>query len=214
MIPLRFRLREEVRLEQRGDSWIVVVEVPLNVVRVSDRAARMLRLCDGKKTVREMADETGIPGEEEVFRLCDYFNKRGILEIGPAGESVDFPRVTVIIPVRDRAGEIADCLKSVLSLDYPKDKVEVIVIDDGSVDGTADVVRTFPCRLLRNRESRGQSYCRNRGAEEATGDILAFIDSDCVAGRMWLKELVPYFQWERVGGRGRIRRRLLRGDYP
>ena len=84
----------------------------------------------------------------------------------------------------------------------PQTCIEIIVINDGSLDETQKLVSGFPCKLLTNPKSRGQSYCRNLGAQHAKGEILAFLDDDCVAGRTWLRDLVPYFQWEEVGAVG------------
>jgi mycofactocin system glycosyltransferase len=202
MIPFCYRLRKEIRFEKRMDSYIVISEIPLNVVRVSERAIQILKLCDGTRTLREIANETHIMEEEQVFKICEYFNKKGILEIEPAQSGDYLPFVTVIIPTKDRQSDIAECLESVFSQDYPKHRIEVIVIDDGSKDGTGNLASMFPCKLLSHQKSRGQSYCRNLGAREANGEILAFLDSDCVAGTTWLKEIVTYFQWDQVGAVG------------
>lgn len=202
MIPFIFRLRKSIRFEKGEASSIVISDIPLNIIRVSPRAEAVLKLCDGTNTLKQIVDKTGISDEAQVFKMCEYFNRKGILEIEPAEDSSYVPSVTVIIPTRDRKGELVECLESVLAQDYPKDKLEVIVIDDGSEDGTDDVVRAFPCKLLSHKNSRGQSYCRNLGAKEAHGEILAFVDSDCVAGRQWLRELVHYFQWDRIGAVG------------
>jgi mycofactocin glycosyltransferase len=201
VIPLIYTLRKQVQFGRQGESWIVTSETPLNVLRVSDRAAEVLRLCNGTRTLKEIAEKTNMI-EEQVFRLCDYFNKRAILKIGPTAMGDYFPFVSVIIPTKDRREELVECLESVFAQDYPEDKVEVIVIDDGSNDRTGDLVRTFPCRFITNNKSRGQSYSRNLGTKEANGEFLAFLDSDCVAEKTWLKELVTYFQWERIGAVG------------
>jgi mycofactocin system glycosyltransferase len=201
VIPLIYTLRKQVRFKRKEESWIVVSETPLNVLRVSDQAADILQLCNGTRTLKEIAETTNMI-EEQVFRLCDYFNKRAILEIEPAAAGNYFPFVSVIIPTKDRREEVTECLESIFAQDYPKEKIEVIVVDDGSQDETGDVVAGFPCRLLTNQKSRGQSYCRNLGAREAHGEILAFLDSDCVASNTWLKALVPYFQWDQVSAVG------------
>jgi mycofactocin system glycosyltransferase len=198
MIPLLYTLRKGIRLESHAGSFVVISEVPLNVMRVSERATGVLHLCDGTRRLDEIAAAMNM-GEEQVFRLCNYFNKRAILEVEPAADGDYFPHISVIIPTRDRRAELAECLGSVVAQDYPEDKVEIIVVDDGSRDGTAELVSRFPCRLLTNRQSLGQSYCRNLGAKEAHGDILAFLDSDCVAENGWLRNLIAYFTWERVG---------------
>ena len=86
----------------------------------------------------------------------------------------------------------------------PRDRLELIVVDDGSADAAAiaAVVGRHGARLLVNDHNRGQSYSRNRAASEATGEILALIDSDCVASVAWLRELIAYFAWDRVGAVG------------
>ena len=202
MIPIIYRLRQSIRFETRGSSFLVISEVPLNVVRASKRAVGVLQLCDGKRTLQQIARDTGILGEEQVFRICDYFNRRAVLETAVAENQGYFPSVTVIIPTRDRAEVLAECLESVFLQDYPSDRMELIVIDDGSKDETGILVSARPCRLFTNPESRGQSYCRNLGAQHARGEILAFLDSDCVAGRLWLRDLVTCFQWEKIGAVG------------
>lgn len=112
------------------------------------------------------------------------------------------PTVSVIVPTKDRAEELDGCLASLSALDYPRESLEVIVVDDGSTDDTADVARRYPCVYRANERNRGQSYCRNLGARAATGEILAFIDSDCVASPGWLSDLVPLFSWPRVAAAG------------
>lgn len=201
MIPLLYRLREEIRFEWQENSCVVISETPLNVVRVRERAVEVLRLCDGSRTLAQIALVTAMT-EEQVFRLCEYFNKKAILEIAPVTGGDYFPSVTVIIPTKDRRDELAECLESVFSQDYLNGSVEVIVVDDGSKDGTRALVNSFNCKLLSHEISRGQSYCRNIGAREARGEILAFLDSDCVAGLTWLKEIVAYFRWTRIGAVG------------
>jgi mycofactocin system glycosyltransferase len=196
--PLLYTLRKEIRFEEEKDSWVVISETPLNVVRVRKRAVDVLRLCDGSRTLAQIALEAAMT-EEQVFRLCDYFNRKAIVEIIPARGGDYFPSVTVIIPVKDRRVELAHCLESLFAQNYPGDAFDVIVIDDGSGDGTGDLARRYPCRVLSLEKSMGQSYCRNLGAKIADGDVLAFIDSDCVAEKNWLREIVTYFQWKRIG---------------
>jgi len=89
-----------------------------------------------------------------------------------------------------------------LSQNYPAEKREVIVIDDGSKDDTAYIVKKFSCTFLAHKETRGQSFCRNKGAQSTHAEILAFLDSDCVADKNWFNELACYFQWDAVGAVG------------
>jgi mycofactocin system glycosyltransferase len=202
MIPFTYRLRAEARIERDGVSCVVATGMPLNVIRVSDRTEGILRLCDGLLTPGEIAVKSGLATEIEVWRVCEVLNRRGILEIGQLRSSERKPFVTVIIPAKDRKAELRDCLRSVFTQDYPGEKMEIIVVDDGSKDGTRQLLEALPCKTLSHPESRGQSHCRNVGAQAAKGEILAFIDSDCVATATWLRELIPFFEWDEVGAVG------------
>lgn len=202
MIPIIYKLRDDVRFEHKRDSALIISEAPLNVVRVSPRAAGILQLCNGERTLRQISDEIGIQQEDKVFRICDYFNRKAFLETAPLKTRNYFPSVTVVIPSKDRREALRECLQSVFSQDYPSSKIEIIVFDDGSRDGTSNLAELHACRVFANQESRGQSYCRNLATREAKGEILAFLDSDCVAGRTWLKDLVQFFQWEKIGAVG------------
>jgi mycofactocin glycosyltransferase len=106
------------------------------------------------------------------------------------------PSVTVVIPVRNRPDAIVACLRSLAAMDFPAERLDVIVVDDASTDGTREAVQAGPAsrvRLLARETHSGQSACRNAGAAEAGGDVLAFIDSDCIASPEWLKSLVGDF---------------------
>lgn len=103
------------------------------------------------------------------------------------------PMVSVVIPVRNRPAQIASCLGSLARVDYPRDRLEVLVVDDASTDGTREAIAEHAAnrvRLLAQPEHRGQSACRNAGAREAAGEIVAFIDSDCEADPDWVRGLV------------------------
>ena len=202
IIPFVYKSRDKVRVIPRGDSYLAVCDLPLNAVRVNARAMRILKSCDGTRSVTGIAREAGITNEEDVLRVCEYFRARGFLDQETVPDTGFRPSVSVIIPVRNRPEELSECLASVFAQEYPRELMEVIVVDDGSTDDTPEVARRFPCTLLSSAVSLGQSYCRNRGAREASGEILAFLDSDCVAERTWLKELVVWFVWERIGAVG------------
>ncbi len=205
MIPLEYELRENVRLQPAGDAgWRVVCETPLTVLTVNQAAARLLRLTAEGSTVTALASKLGVD-EDRIFGLCERFRRRGILEVRRQATGSDhFPTMTIIVPTRDRAPALAECLTALDRLDYPVDRREVIVVDDGSLDpaAVAAVASAHGARLLVNEANQGPAYARNRAAREASGEILAFIDSDCVAGAAWLRELTPYLSWDRVGAVG------------
>lgn len=99
--------------------------------------------------------------------------------------SSDYPFVSVIVPVYNGESSIGETVKALLVQDYPKSSYEIIVVDNGSTDGTQDIVRQFPVTLL--SESVRSSYAaRNRGIAGARGQVFAFTDADCVPDISWL----------------------------
>ncbi|MGH7820480.1 MAG: glycosyltransferase, partial [Candidatus Binatia bacterium] len=110
------------------------------------------------------------------------------------------PKVSVVICSYDAERTIDACLDSLLDLDYRP--LEVIVVDDGSTDRTLEIARRYPFRVI-HQENRGLSAARNAGIEAATGDIVAFTDSDCVVDPQWLSYLVGAMErngWAAAGG--------------
>ena len=87
------------------------------------------------------------------------------------------PKVSVIIPTYNRANLLPECLKSVLAQSFQD--FEIIVIDDGSTDNTQEIVSAFPVRCL-CQENGGPAAAYNKGIELATGEYIAFLDSDDV----------------------------------
>ena len=109
------------------------------------------------------------------------------------------PFVSVVIPVLNGERTLGDCLVSVLRNDYPADRREILVVDNGSTDRTAEIVSNFPVRYLQDPR-RGAARARNRGIDASRGEIVAFTDADCLASTGWLRELVNGFAEEEVGG--------------
>jgi len=98
------------------------------------------------------------------------------------------PRVSVVVCAYNAERTMEACLASLEVLKYPN--YEVIVVNDGSTDRTLEISRCFPyCRII-SQPNKGLSVARNVGAEAATGEIVAYTDSDCVADPDWLTYLV------------------------
>jgi len=203
VIPLSYRLRDRVRLEDLGGGrWRALCDLPLGVVSVNAAAARLLTLTREGVDVTALAAALSV-GEERVLKLCEYFRGKGMLDVtSTRPDPLVTPMVSVIVPTKDREAELDECLAALFALDYPRDRYEVIVVDDGSTDGTVAAAGRYPCHLVSNDRNRGQSYSRNAGARRASGEILAFLDSDCVAESGWLRDLVPFFSWSRVAAVG------------
>jgi glycosyltransferase involved in cell wall biosynthesis len=98
--------------------------------------------------------------------------------------------ISVIIAACDDRQNLLRCLQSLREQTQPSDQREVIVVDDGSTDGTSEVVfEHFPEVRLFRQENGGPDAARNTGVRMARGKILAFIDSDCTAPPGWLEAL-------------------------
>jgi glycosyltransferase involved in cell wall biosynthesis len=109
------------------------------------------------------------------------------------------PCLSVIVPVRNGERTIAGCVESILRGDFPDSAREVIVVDNGSTDRTARLLERYPIIRL-SEPRRGPSNARNRGIEASRGNILAFIDADCVATPGWLRALTAAFADARISG--------------
>ncbi|HZL89048.1 MAG TPA: glycosyltransferase [Pirellulaceae bacterium] len=101
-------------------------------------------------------------------------------------EAHALPIVSVIIPVRNDAQRLAVCLASLRQQDYSADRCEVIVVDNGSSDESRDVARAYGARVLYYPNLRVGAL-RNRGVEQAQGEILAFVDSDHEVPTEWIR---------------------------
>src|SRR5580698_8917059 len=92
---------------------------------------------------------------------------------------MSMPFVTVLIDTYNHRSFVEDAINSVLNQDFPASDTEILVVDDGSTDGTEEVVRKFApsVRLLR-KPNGGQASAFNAGIPEAHGEIVAFLDGD------------------------------------
>ncbi len=101
--------------------------------------------------------------------------------------------ISVIIPARDERYFIGPGLRELFWQNFPS-KYEVIVVDNGSGDGTGDFVREeFPFVKVVEEPIRGTNRARERGRLEAQGSILAFLDADTIPARHWLRNGLRYF---------------------
>jgi O-antigen biosynthesis protein len=98
------------------------------------------------------------------------------------------PMVSVVICAYNAERTMRQCLESLRRLDYPN--LEVIVVDDGSRDSTAEIAADFPEFRLIRQPNKGLSTARNVGLHAALGEIIAYTDSDCVADPHWLTLMV------------------------
>lgn len=113
------------------------------------------------------------------------------------------PRISVVIPCRNDVASLPQVLAALERQTYPRDKIQVLVVDNGSTDGSWEAAQPFPVERLRE-PIRSAYRARNRGIAAATGEYLLFLDADTVPCPEWIAELVRTAQaadfWL-VGGR-------------
>ncbi|MFH1810517.1 MAG: glycosyltransferase [Pseudomonadota bacterium] len=108
-------------------------------------------------------------------------------------ESAALPFASIIIPTRDRPQALKACLRALTAQDFPGERFEVIVVNDGGREALPTVLAEFEGQLgltLLSQEGTGPASARNKGAGVARGDLLVFTDDDCVPAPTWLRALV------------------------
>lgn len=115
--------------------------------------------------------------------------------------------ISVIIPTFNRCHLLNSCLQAFELQTYPHSRFEVIVVDDGSMDGTLTFLKQYE-RTARykfrylHQENRGPASARNLGVRNASGELVAFTDDDCDVEPEWLRNLVNSMEDENIAGVG------------
>ena len=103
----------------------------------------------------------------------------------------DFPTISIIIPTYNEKDIIHICLFSIFKQDYPKEKMEVIVIDNDSTDGTLQIVKQFPVRILFNKVSKNSIVSKRIGFENSKGTFYIWVDADMeIPSPKWMKNMI------------------------
>lgn len=105
-------------------------------------------------------------------------------------------KVSLVIPAYNAGKTIDPCLRSVVHQDFPD--YEVIVVDDGSLDDTAQTAKKYPVKLIKTPH-QGVSAARNAGFEASQGEIIIFVDSDCVVGKDLIVNMIGPLQDPEIG---------------
>lgn len=148
-----------------------------------------------------------------VFAVL-YFVQISIFAVGahraryPADTAIR-PTVAVIIAARNEAENIRPCLESIARLSYPKDRLEVVVVNDRSSDNTGRIIEEFaaahPFIILHNATEdpsgrlKGKTNAVAQGIRRSHGEIILFTDADCVVSERWVEETVKYYKAGDIG---------------
>jgi glycosyltransferase involved in cell wall biosynthesis len=104
---------------------------------------------------------------------------------------MEIKKISIIVPVYNGVSVISDCLSSINNCDIGI-PYELIVVDDGSTDGTGDVVKSFSCEYIRI-DKAGVAKARNTGIKKSTGDILLFFDADVKVKKDTVSKFLQHF---------------------
>jgi len=143
-----------------------------------------------------------------IFWLLVLFSSSGrdsLKEKGRKKKLDHFPFFTTIIPAYNEEHSIVETIQSVVHLDYPKEKMEVIIVNDGSTDRTQEVVEQYIREIhsdvkitLINQENQGKGKAMNRALFQAKGEYFACLDADSSVHANALQEMLPYFADQEV----------------
>ena len=132
----------------------------------------------------------------EVFLLITFLEYRPKLLKHRQHTLKHFPSVTIIVPCYNEAGTVRDTILSILKINYPKDKLRVIAVNDGSVDSTAKALAHFdiyPQVTILHKENGGKHTALNYALRHVTSDLVGCLDADSFVDEEALIEIVKYF---------------------
>jgi GT2 family glycosyltransferase len=210
------------------DEDLIYAEMPaLAPAELRAYVVRLHNLAEARPVVLEFGE--GLPGQDELVACAFGLGAAGVVApamrpaaspgwLGPrvlsGGELLPFvtlngtcppkpietPMVSVVICAYNAERTMRACLEALRKLDYPN--YEVIIVDDGSQDGTAEISAAFPEFRLIRQPNKGLSVARNVGSHAANGEIIAYTDSDCVVDPHWLTLMVRAMNEDGLDGCG------------
>ena len=189
-----YRLAPELQLIAGDTGGTLLCLRPLLAMRLDPVGAALLAgLAMGhSRTAADLASRVpGLSVADAASFLGELVRRRMLVRDFPT--PAKWPSVSVIIAAFGRPDATRACVMSLLALDYPRDRIDITVVDDGSDPPLAPVLDDLPVHVLPLTRNLGQSAARNLAAAEAEGDLIAFIDNDCVATPGWLRALAPHF---------------------
>ncbi|MBN1191678.1 MAG: mycofactocin biosynthesis glycosyltransferase MftF [Dehalococcoidales bacterium] len=188
------------RLDQNVRDYYLISKTPVRTLRINQPLYSLLRkLEEDNFQTGQFPPDSGNQGW--LLQIMLALTQRGYYQLQKIADLETFPLISVIVPAREISQDLIECLESICRLDYPEDKIEVLVV----IDGPSGSTLRFPSHKIKRitlEKSAGPASARNIGAAQAGGDILAFLDADCIADKNWLREIVPFFQAGEIGAAG------------
>ncbi len=137
----------------------------------------------------------------EVFLLLTFWEKKGQIREEESWQLIDHPAVTVIVPCFNEENTIRTTVESLLKLNYPKEKLHILIIDDGSTDNTFKVISEFKdiSQIQTFQKENGGKYTAlNLGLEHTVTDYVGCLDADSFVHPDALKNIMVYFRDPKV----------------
>ncbi len=204
-----------IGLASMNESLIYAVMPPLSPSELRAYVVRLHNIAESRPVVLEFGE--GLSGQDEVVACAFGLGAAGVvapamrpaassgalgIRMLSAGELLPFvtlngdcppklpdpPMVSVVICAYNAERTMRPCLESLRKINYPN--YEVVIVDDGSRDSTAEIAADFPEFRLIRQPNKGLSVARNVGMQAACGEIIAYTDSDCVVDPDWLSLMV------------------------
>jgi len=138
----------------------------------------------------------------QIFFLVTFLEKKKQIVHNPDNlELLNYPTVTVAVPCYNEEDTIEKTVKSLLALDYPKDKIKIILVDDGSKDNTWNIIKSFDNGsniLAFTKENGGKHTALNLALEKTDSEFFGCLDSDSLVHPQALKRILKYFERDPV----------------
>ena len=137
----------------------------------------------------------------EVFFLVTFSEERLKMAKKPESEELSFyPSTTIVVPCWNEESTVVKTIHSLLALNYPKDKLNIFIVDDGSTDNTWNVIQQFkdnPQVTLIKKENGGKHTAVNLAIQESTSDLIGCLDADSFVDKNALREMARAFNEDR-----------------
>lgn len=137
----------------------------------------------------------------EVFIILGFFDSRASSRRGSRA-NLSFPSVSIIVPCHNEEKTVRATAESLKALDYPKDKLTIVLVNDGSTDGTKTVLDSFttdPQIIVIHKEQGGKHTALNAGITATKSEFVGCLDADSFAEPKSLREVMAQFDDEKIG---------------
>ncbi|MBU0762990.1 MAG: glycosyltransferase family 2 protein [Candidatus Altiarchaeota archaeon] len=132
-----------------------------------------------------------------MLTIVTLFRNRSDFHKSPEKKHNLLPRVAILIPAYNEERCIEDTIKSCLEIEYPRNKFEILVVNDGSKDNTGEICKKYAAsgkiKYLENQPNQGKSTALNRGFENLDAEYVATIDADTIVEKDIIHKVLPYF---------------------